>query len=112
MRAPGTIPGRRRMPAVGPLHYEPRSAGTYMDATQSTGSLVCVGIGMTLGSHIGTLARNQIEQADVVFTGVSDGVVELWLRRMNNDVRSLQPYYCEGKSRLQTYRQMVDAMLT
>jgi hypothetical protein len=83
-----------------------------MDATQSTGSLVCVGIGMTLGSHIGTLARNQIEQADVVFTGVSDGVVELWLRRMNNDVRSLQPYYCEGKSRMQTYRQMVDAMLT
>ncbi|KAA0070653.1 SAM-dependent methyltransferase [Rhodanobacter sp. T12-5] len=83
-----------------------------MDATQSNGSLVCVGIGMTLGSHIGPLARSYIEQADVVFAGVSDGVVELWLKQMNADVRSLQPYYREGKSRMQTYHQMVDAMLT
>lgn len=82
-----------------------------MDATQPAGSLVCVGIGMTLGSHIGPLARSHIEQADVVFSGVSDGVVELWLKQMHPDVRSLQPYYREGKSRMQTYRQMVDAIL-
>lgn len=82
-----------------------------MKAGNSNGSLVCVGIGMTLGSHIGPLARSHIEQADVVFAGVSDGVVELWLQRMHVDVRSLQPYYREGKSRLQTYRQMVDAIL-
>ncbi len=31
------------------------------------GSLVCVGTGMTLGSHISPLARSYIEQADVVF---------------------------------------------
>lgn len=83
-----------------------------MDATQPAGSLVCVGIGMTLGSHIGPLARSHIEQADVVFSGVSDGVVELWLKQMHPDVRSLQPYYREGKSRMQTYHQMVDAILT
>ncbi len=76
------------------------------------GSLVCVGIGMTLGSHLAPLARSHIEQADVVFAAVSDGVVELWLGEMNRDVRSLQPYYREGKSRLDTYREMVDAMLT
>lgn len=76
------------------------------------GSLVCVGVGMTLGSHITPLARSYIEKADVVFTALSDGVMELWLARMNADVRSLQRYYCEGKSRLQTYREMVDAMLT
>lgn len=76
------------------------------------GSLVCVGVGMTLGSHITPLARSHIEKADVVFTAVSDGVVELWLARMNPDVRSLQRYYREGKSRLETYREMVDAMLT
>ena len=67
---------------------------------------------MTLGSHLGPLARSHIEQADVVFAGVSDGVVELWLQRMHTDVRSLQPYYREGKSRTQTYRQMVEAILT
>jgi tetrapyrrole (corrin/porphyrin) methylase-like protein len=78
----------------------------------SKGSLTCVGIGITLGSHISPLARSYIEQADVVFAGVSDGIVELWLSGMNKDVRSLQPYYQEGKSRLKTYRQMVDAIMT
>lgn len=83
-----------------------------MGDRQLPGSLVCVGLGMTLGSHLGPLARSHIEQADVVFAGLSDGVVELWLQRMHPDVRSLQPYYHEGKSRMQTYRQMVEAMLT
>ena len=76
-----------------------------------SGSLVCVGVGMTLGSHITPLARSYIEKADVVFAALSDGVMELWLQKMNPDVRSLQQYYREGKSRLQTYREMVDAML-
>ena len=76
------------------------------------GSLVCVGLGMTLGSHLSPLARSHIEQADVVFAGVSDGIVELWLQGMHPDVRSLQPYYREGLSRLRTYEQMVEAILT
>ena len=83
-----------------------------MNKASSRGSLVCVGIGITLGSHISPLARSHIEQADVIFMGVSDGVVELWLKGMNKDARSLQPYYREGKSRVETYREMVDAMLT
>ena len=66
---------------------------------------------MTLGSHIGPLARSYIENADVVFVAVSDTVVELWVKQMNQDVRSLQPYYREGKSRAETYNQMVEAML-
>jgi uncharacterized protein YabN with tetrapyrrole methylase and pyrophosphatase domain len=76
-----------------------------------SGSLVCVGVGMTLGSHLTPLARSYIEKADVVFAGVSHGIMELWVGRMHADVRSLQPYYREGKSRLQTYRDMVDAMM-
>jgi len=47
-----------------------------------------------------------------VFAGLSDGIVELWLQRMHRDVRSLQVYYREGKSRMQTYREMVEAILT
>jgi precorrin-3B methylase len=76
------------------------------------GSLVCVGVGMTLGSHITPLARSYIEKADVVFTALSDGVIELWLARMNPNVRSLQSLYKEGKARTDTYRQMVDTLLT
>jgi hypothetical protein len=75
------------------------------------GSLACVGMGMTLGSHLTPLARSHIEQADVVFAGLSDATVELWLQRMHPDVRSLQPYYQEGKSRLKTYRQWVELMM-
>ena len=80
-------------------------------AARRTGSLACVGVGMTLGSHIGPLARSYIEKADVVFVAVSDATVELWIKQMNPDVRSLQPYYREGKSRADTYGQMVEAML-
>jgi hypothetical protein len=69
-------------------------------------------MGMTLGSHLTPLARSHIEQADVVFAGLSDGVVELWLERMHPDVRSLQPYYREGKSRMKTYRQWVELMMS
>ena len=80
-------------------------------AARSSGSLVCVGVGMTLGSHITPLARSYIEKSDVVFAAVSDGIVELWLAEMHPDVRSLQPLYGEGKSRVTTYRQMVNTML-
>ena len=81
------------------------------NAAEKPGSLVCVGLGMMLGAHIGSRARSQIEQADVVFVAVSDPVVELWLQQMHCDVRSLQPHYAEGKPRHQTYRDMVESML-
>jgi precorrin-3B methylase len=76
-----------------------------------SGSLVCVGVGMTLGSHITPLAKSYIEKSDVVFSVLSNGITELWLAKMHRDVRSLQSLYSEGKSRAVTYRQMVDAMM-
>lgn len=76
-----------------------------------SGSLVCVGVGMTLGVHLGPRARSHIEQSDVVFLAVSDPLVELWVQGMNADVRSLQPFYAIGKSRTESYREMVDAIM-
>jgi uncharacterized protein YabN with tetrapyrrole methylase and pyrophosphatase domain len=67
---------------------------------------------MTLGSHLTPLARSYIEKSDIVFAGLSDGIMELWLAKMHRDVRSFQSLYSEGKSRRETYRQMVDAMLS
>jgi precorrin-6B methylase 1 len=75
------------------------------------GSLVCVGVGMMLGSHITPRSRSYIEQSDVVFALMSDAIVELWVREMHADVRSLQPYYREGRSRLISYKAMIQAML-
>lgn len=77
----------------------------------SKGSIVCLGIGITLGSHLSPLAKSYIEQADVVFSLASDGIVEQWLEGMNSDTRSLQPYYHEGLSREITYTNMVNAIL-
>jgi uncharacterized protein YabN with tetrapyrrole methylase and pyrophosphatase domain len=76
------------------------------------GSLACVGLGLTLGSHLTPLARDYIERSDVVFAALSDHIVELWLQRMHPDVRSLQPNYAQGKSRLKTYREWVQLMMT
>jgi len=67
---------------------------------------------MMLGAHMSPRSRSHIEQADVVFVAVSDPVVELWLGEMHKDVRSLQSYYSEGKSRHETYREMIEAMMT
>jgi hypothetical protein len=75
------------------------------------GSLACVGLGMTLGSHLTPLARSHIEQAEVIFAALAHGASETWLRRMHPDVRSLQPYYGQGKSRQTTYREWVALML-
>jgi precorrin-6B methylase 1 len=85
------------------------TAPTSNDAPR--GSIAVVGLGMTLGSHLTPLARSHIEQADVIFAGLSDSIVEQWLGRMHPDVRSLQPYYKEGKSRKKTYQQWVDLMM-
>jgi len=80
-------------------------------ASNRSGSLACVGIGITLGSHLTPLARSHIEQADVVFLAVSDGIVEKWIESLHADVRSLQPLYAPGKPRMKTYREMVAAIL-
>jgi precorrin-3B methylase len=76
------------------------------------GSLVNVGLGMTLGSHITPLSRSYIEKADVVFVAASDSLVEDWVKTMNKDVRSLQGYYKEGMSRMITYRNVINAIMT
>lgn len=85
--------------------------GAALSEPEQRGSLACVGLGMMLGAHIGPRARACIEAADVVFVAASDPVVELWVQQMASDVRSLQPCYGEHKSRRDTYREMVDAML-
>ncbi|SDQ61525.1 Tetrapyrrole (Corrin/Porphyrin) Methylases [Pseudoxanthomonas sp. CF385] len=81
------------------------------DSKPLDGTLVCVGVGMTLGAHLAPRARSHIEQADIVFSAMSDPIVELWVQGMNPDVRSLQPLYREGKPRRDTYREMVEAMM-
>ena len=76
------------------------------------GSLVNVGLGMTLGSHITPLSRNYIENADTVFVAASNQLVEEWVATMNTNVISLQSFYAEGKNRKETYEQMTEAIMS
>lgn len=80
--------------------------------TTSPGSLTCVGTGMSLAGQISIYAQSCIENADVVFALMPDAISENWLKTLNADVRSLQQYYAVGKSRRESYGQMVEAMLT
>ncbi len=75
------------------------------------GSLVNVGLGMTLGAHITPISRSYIEKADVVFVGASNNLVEQWVETMNNNVISLQQFYQEGTSRMITYKKMVEVIM-
>ncbi|MHC1481306.1 SAM-dependent methyltransferase [Frateuria aurantia] len=87
------------------------SARDKSSTSEPSGSIVCVGLGMTLGAHLTPLARSHIGQAEVVFAALSDAIVERWLEQMHPDVRSLQPYYAEGKSRVETYREWIEVMM-
>ncbi len=75
------------------------------------GSLVNVGLGMTLGAHITPISRNFIEKADVVFVSASNTLIEEWVKSMNDNVISLQSFYAKGLSRLITYQNMTEAIL-
>src|SRR3954470_1604006 len=105
------------MPSVGATWWRPQSTTTKVGgciqgtATMTQGSLAVVGLGMMLGAHLSPRSRSYIDQADAVFALVSDPLVELWVQDMRPDMRSLQPYYREGKVRLDSYREMVGAML-
>lgn len=81
---------------------------------KQTGSLVCVGTGISLAGQITILSKSYIEQADVVFSIMTDGFAQRWLESLNRNVVSLQSFYAqegEIKNRRDTYQQMVDAIL-
>ncbi|MCL1145345.1 SAM-dependent methyltransferase [Shewanella marinintestina] len=78
------------------------------------GTLICVGTGLNLAGQISVMSKSYLEHADVVFSLVSDSFTQNWLESLNQDVRSLQPYYAqegEVKNRRDTYKQMVEAII-
>jgi uncharacterized protein YabN with tetrapyrrole methylase and pyrophosphatase domain len=77
----------------------------------SPGSLVVVGTGIKLAAHATLEARQWIERAGKVLYVVADAAVVEWIRRCNPAAESLNPLYEPGKPRLQTYEEMVDAIL-
>ena len=75
------------------------------------GSLIVVGTGIMFASQITLEARAWIERAEKVFFLVNEPASAIWIQRLNPTAESLAPLYVEGRSRLATYRAMVERIM-
>ncbi len=78
---------------------------------QPRGSLMCLGLGITLGSQLTILAREQLAVADVVFFHSNSHYLAGFLQQINPNLVDLQPFYQAGQSRLESYQAMMDAVI-
>lgn len=82
----------------------------------NTGSLVCVGTGMSLAGQVTPIAKSHIEQADIVLAAVASPFSRQWLIDTAKSFVCLAQYYGdgsdEGKSRDVTYEQMVERIMS
>ncbi|WP_372624940.1 SAM-dependent methyltransferase [Arsukibacterium sp.] len=83
-----------------------------MLAEQRRGSLLCLGLGVTLGSQLTILAREQLATADVVFFLSNSHYLAGFLQQINPSLVDLQPFYQAGQSRLESYHAMLEAVIT
>ena len=81
-----------------------------MTTNNNKGSLKIVGTGINVIEHISQSAITHIENADQVYTLVTHAAGFAWLQSLNTNCTDLGSLYAEGKSRVQTYRQMIDTI--
>jgi uncharacterized protein YabN with tetrapyrrole methylase and pyrophosphatase domain len=81
-----------------------------MSAKQA-GSLVVVGTGISVAGQMTLLAQSYIENADIVFMGISNKIGENVVKKLNPNTVELDDLYQAGKSRAITYQQMADRIV-
>jgi uncharacterized protein YabN with tetrapyrrole methylase and pyrophosphatase domain len=74
-------------------------------------SLVVVGVGLRLAQQCTPEARHHIERAALVYTVCGDPIVYRWLETLNPSIFPLHQFYAAGRSRDETYRLMMEAIL-
>ena len=80
-------------------------------AETKKGSLVIVGTGIDVAGQMTIMAKSQIENADIVFVAAPGKAAMHWVNSLNKNVVSLMDLYAEGKSRVNTYRQMTSRIV-
>ncbi|MBI2380219.1 MAG: hypothetical protein HYV16_05665 [Gammaproteobacteria bacterium] len=90
-------------------------------STDKQGSLTVVGTGINTLAHCSLETKAYIEQADKVYSLVSDVAGQAWIQELNPRVVSLMPYYQFGaqegddyelrRSRADSYEAMVQAVV-
>lgn len=61
--------------------------------------------------HMTPISKQQIEQADIVFIAVASSLMGSWIKELNPNTHDLGQYYQSGKSRLETYKEMIAAIM-
>jgi uncharacterized protein YabN with tetrapyrrole methylase and pyrophosphatase domain len=79
---------------------------------RSRGSLTALGIGIRPPAQTTFEAAAHIERADKVFSLVGNPLAEYWIRKLNRNTESLLLLYAVGKRRQQTYREMVERIVS
>lgn len=77
---------------------------------QTGGSLVVVGSGIRALQQMPIETRGTIASADKVFYAVRDPITEGWITKNCATSENLV-FYAEGKDRLETYDEMIDAIM-
>jgi hypothetical protein len=81
-------------------------------APQGLGEVVFVGTGFSLVTQTTPEALAAIRRADKLFHVVAEPAAAVWMNSLNRTAESLALFYREGKPRRDTYREMVDRVLT
>jgi uncharacterized protein YabN with tetrapyrrole methylase and pyrophosphatase domain len=80
-------------------------------STKQLGSLVVVGTGISVAGQMTLLTQSYIENADIVFMGISNKIGENVVKKLNSNTVQLDELYQAGKSRAITYQQMTDRIV-
>jgi len=75
------------------------------------GSLCVVGTGIQLMGQTTLESESAIRNASKLLYLVTEPVTEEWLKELNSSAEGLLSFYKEGKSRITTYKEMVDHIL-
>jgi uncharacterized protein YabN with tetrapyrrole methylase and pyrophosphatase domain len=76
------------------------------------GSLVVVGTGIRLVAHTTLEALAHMQRAERLLYVVTDPATEAWIQRLNPAATTLEDCYADGKSRLKTYREMTERIVS
>jgi hypothetical protein len=87
------------------------TAGSPKETERTSGSLVVVGSGIRALHQMTVEARGRIASADKVFYAVCDPITEEWIDKACPAAENLLAFYAEGKNRLESYDEMIDAIM-
>lgn len=89
-----------------------KNTGAETAAGERRGSLVVVGTGIRSVAQTTLEARGHMEEAEKLFYLVAEPVTERWICQLNETAEPLQDCYAEGKLRIESYREMIQRVLS